>query len=147
MSTAPSDVLKAIEEDAIKERIYQSNLLDASNRAEQERALLQKTVYDMANPSPVMVSIIIIIILLAMYLIYVIFLKPCMSGEWMDHAGNTWDITHNRFTGNFRVKINGECKGSGKALDNYVRYGDLIGVWNYGNIIVFTEGWHLQRVI
>ncbi len=147
MSTAPADVLKSIEDEAIREQLYQTNLIDASIRAEKERALLQKKVYDLANPSPIFVASVVIAVLLAMYLIYVIFLKPCMSGEWLDHAGNTWDITHNRFTGNFRVRINGECKGSGKALDNYVRYGDLIGVWNYGNVIVFTEGWHLQRVV
>ncbi len=146
-SAAPDDVLKSIEADKRKQEVYQANLREAAVKAEQERALLQKKVYDVSNPSPIFVAIIVVAVILAMYIIYVVFLKPCMSGEWMDHAGNSWLITHNRFTGNFRVKINGECRGVGKTLDNYVSYGDLVGVWNYGNIIVFTEGWHLQRVL
>jgi hypothetical protein len=146
-SLAPQDVLKSIENDANKERAYQANLVQEALRAEQERALLQKKVYDLSNPSPIFMTVLVVAVVLLMYLIYVLFLKPCMSGEWMDHAGNTWQISHNRFNGNLRVRINGECRGSGKVLDNYVNYGDLIGVWNYGNVIVFTEGWHLERVI
>lgn len=145
-STAPDDVLRNIANERQQQQAYQNKLVETSIAAERERALLQKKVYDLANPSPIFVTAVVIVILLSMYLVYVIFLKPCMSGEWMDHAGNTWDIAHNRFTGNFKVRINGECQGSGKALDNYVRYGDLVGVWNYGNVIVFTEGWQLQRL-
>lgn len=146
-STAPDDVLKSIEQSKQQEATYQANLQSAAIRAEQERQLLQKKIYDSSNPSPIFVASIVLAVILAMYVIYVVFLKPCLSGEWMDHAGNSWEISHNRFTGTFRVKINGECRGVGKSLDNYISYGDLIGVWNYGDVITFTEGWHLQRVL
>ena len=146
-STAPEDVIKSIERDRQQQITYETQLKEAVIKAEREQILLQKKIYDVSNPSPIFVAAIVIVVLLVMYIIYVLFLKPCMSGEWLDHAGNEWNISHNRFTGNFRVKINGECRGSGKNLDNYVHYGDLIGVWNYHDIIYFTEGWQLQRVV
>lgn len=146
-SLAPTDVLKNIQDEEWKEKAHQENLIISSIKADKERALLQKKVYDISNPSPIFVTGIVIVILLIMYFIYVIFLKSCMSGEWSDHAGNIWYISHNKFTGNFQVKINNKNRGVGKVLDNYVRYGDLIGVWNYGNIIMFTEGWQLTRFL
>lgn len=145
-STAPDDVIKQIENDRQQQQLYESQLKEAAIRAEQERVLLQKKIYDISNPSPIFVAVLVVAILIAMYIIYVIFLKPCMSGNWMDQAGNEWNIEHNRFTGNFRVKINNECRGVGKSLDNYVQYGNLVGVWNYNDVIYFTEGWQLQRI-
>lgn len=145
-STAPDDVLKLIERDKQRQQNYETQLKEAAIQAERERALLQKKIYDTSNPSPVFVAAIVMTVLLAMYVLYVLFLKPCLSGAWMDHAGNEWDIAHNRFTGNFQVKINGESSGAGQTLDNYVRYGDLIGVWDYSNLVCFTEGWQLQRI-
>ena len=146
-STAPEDVIKSIERDRQRQLTYETQLKEAAIKAEREAQLLQKKIYDSSNPSPIFVAAIVITVLLIMYIIYVVFLKPCMSGDWLDHAGNEWTISHNRFTGNFRVKINGECRGVGKTLDNYVQYGDLVGVWNYHDIIYFTEGWQLQRVV
>ncbi len=157
-STAPADVLQAIdrdkvatlsrkEQEKIDDELYYKNLKKNAIRAEQERYLLQKKIYEIANPSPVVIASLIVAVLVSMYIVYVAFLKPCLSGEWMDHAGNTWYIEHNRFTGNFTVEINGDDSGVGKAIDNYVSYGDLVGVWNYGNVLVFTEGWQLNRVL
>ncbi len=145
-STAPEDVLKSIKQEQYDTAAYEENLKKKAIKAEKERALLQKKIYDLSNPSPLIVAGIVVGVLFFMYIVYLIFLKPCLSGQWMDHAGNEWTISHNRLTGNFCVKINGESSGSGKSLDNYVEYGDLIGVWNYRDVVYFTEGWQLHRV-
>jgi hypothetical protein len=149
-SKAPVDVLQSIElaktQEKQQEEEYYTNLKKQAIRAERERMLLQKKIYEVANPSPIFIAGLVIAVLISMYIVYVALLKPCLSGEWMDHAGNTWELNHNRFTGNFIVYINGVESGVGRSLDNYISYGDLVGVWNYGNVIVFTEGWQLNRV-
>ena len=145
-STAPADVLNNIKQSEQDKEAYYAKLQEEAKRVEQERVMLQKKVYSDANPSPIFITGLIVAVLVSMYIIYVVFLKPCMSGEWMDKAGNTWDICHNKFTGMFTVTIDGKESGLGQVIDNYVSYGDLVGVWNYGNVIAFTEGWQLNRV-
>jgi len=146
-SLAPEDVLKEIERDRDRERAYNIKLQEAAIKAEKERALLQKHIYNNANPDPHIIVAIVIAVLLALYVIYALFIKPCMSGEWADPSGNKWQIDHNNFTGNISVKINGKCAGTGSVQDNYVKYGELVGVWNYGKKIMFTKGWDLSKVL
>ena len=145
-STAPEDVLTSIKQSSQDEEAYYSKLQREANKVEQERKMLQKKIYSDANPSPIFMAGLVVAVLICMYIIYVVLLKPCVSGEWMDHDGNTWDLCQNRFTGTFTVDINDEESGMGQVIDNYVSYGDLVGVWNYGNVIAFTEGWQLNRV-
>jgi hypothetical protein len=146
-SLAPADVLKDAEESTREQERYRQRLLEDAVKAERERDLLQKTVYSIANPSPIIVTTIVVAVIAALYVIYVLFLKPCMSGEWVDPKGNIWYIEHNRFSGNFDVFMNGVYVGAGKVIDNYFRFGDLIGVWNYHNMIIFTEGWGIERLL
>ena len=145
-STAPADVLNSIKQSNQDDDAYYAKLQQEASRVEREQALLQKKVYDVANPAPLFMAGLVVAILVAMYIIYVVVLKPCLSGEWMDHSGNTWELCQNRFTGTFTVDINGEESGMGQVLDNYVSYGDLVGVWNYGSVIAFTEGWQLNKI-
>lgn len=141
-----SDVLKNLEDEKVREIQYQSRLKEVSQKAEQERQLLQKTVYDNANPNPILVTVCIISVIAILYLAYILLLKPCMSGTWIDKTGTNWDISHNKFSNKFTILIDGEYGGSGKVYDNYVQYGELVGVWNYGDHIQFTDGWGLTRL-
>jgi len=144
---SPDSILQTVAADRAKTAAYLNELQRESEKAELEREMLQKHVYENANPSPIFVVAVITAIIVCMYVVYVMFVKPCMSGLWMDVAGNEWVIKHNRFTSEFTVAINGECKGTGQTYDNYVKYGDVVGVWDYANLIATTEGWHLQRVV
>lgn len=146
-STSPADVIKNLEQDAAQSAAREQKLMEDVAKAERDRELLQKRVYEVANPSPILITCVVLGVLLMLYIIYMIFLRPCLSGEWVDPSGNIWHIAHNRMSGQFSVCLNGEPSGSGKVMDNYVQYGDLIGVWNYGRVIVFTEGWHLERLL
>jgi hypothetical protein len=145
-SLAPEDVLKKIEDEKNKNKKYEEELIQAAIRAERERQLLQKKVFANANPSPIMIAFIVVGVIAILYLVYMIFLRPCMSGEWVDLDGNVWQLSHNRVSGKFNIRINGEYAGMGKVIDNYVQIGKRVGVWNYDRVIAFVDGWQLERV-
>jgi hypothetical protein len=82
-----------------------------------------------------------------LYVIYIIFLKPSVSGTWIDSLGNEWYLNHNTFKNIFTVSINDLPSGKGVLYDNYIRYGELIGIWDYSNTILFTNGITLERLL
>ncbi len=145
VSLAPGDVLNATKENEDAERIKQIVLAEKSNKLEEERKLLQKYVYDSANPSPVIIAGIVLSAVIIIYVIYLIFIKPCLTGDWSDVYGNIWCINHNIITGSLLVE-NGK-KINGKVSDNFVEIGELTGVWNYGNTIIFIDGPTLERIL
>lgn len=146
LSTAGPDVLASIERDMAAKRSRDARIAEASKEGEEAKKLLQKTVYDNANPSPVTMALIVIAVVTILYILYVLFMKPCLDGEWRDDLNNVLEIDHNRFSGEFKVWLNGEFAGIGRVEGNYVQFGDLNGLWNCRNRIMFTEGWEIRRV-
>jgi hypothetical protein len=147
IDTSPEAQLRAVRESESAELSRQQQLLERSEKAEQERKIIQKTVYDVSNPSPLAITCVVIGMLLVMYIIYLMFLKPCMSGEWVDNIGNTWNINHDKLRNVFDVTVNGKSSGVGIVYDNYIKYGKLIGAWDYSDRVVFTDGIILERVL
>lgn len=144
---SPADIIKSVEldkQDVVKRAMQ---VQEASRRAEEERNQLYKYLHSNANPSPITLGISIALLLVSMYVIYCLFAKPNASGEWRDSLGGEWMITHGAFSSDAKVRINGKCGGVIKIIDNFVRYGNLVGVWDYNNEIVFTEGITLNRVV
>jgi len=141
------DVIAAIQKEDSMDRSREIKLQEASIKAEQERQILQKHIYDNANPSPLLITTIGLGVILTMWIIYMLYLKPDASGEWLDDMNNQYILTHNRITGNVRVRLNGKCKGFAKLIDNYFRYGELIGVWDYSDSIMFVNGIELTRIL
>ncbi len=148
VSLAPGDVMKSVEAEQEAERIKKIVIAEKSDKLEEERNLLQKYVYDSANPSPVIIAAIVIVSLALIYIIYLIFIKPCLTGEWVDIHGNTWDINHNIITGCLDVyDVNQGKKIEGKVSDNFIEIANMTGVWNYGNTIIFIDGPTYERVL
>jgi hypothetical protein len=146
-SLAPQDVLKNVERQISDSKERERIIMEKSRQAEREKNLLQKIVYDNANPSPVFVVCVAFGVIVALYVIYLLFLKPSACGEWRDASGNKWELNHNLLSGRIKVRINDFCAGAGQITDNFVRYGDLVGVWDYANEIAFTEGWSIYRLL
>lgn len=141
-----AEQMAIIERERETEKARQIALLENAAKAEAERKLLQKTVYESSNPSPIFITSMVIGTLLIMYIVYIMFLKPCMSGIWIDNAGNQWYIDHSVFKNIFTVHIDDNYGGTGYIYDNYLRFGDLVGVWNYSDQIFFTDGFELNRL-
>jgi hypothetical protein len=107
--------------------------------------LLQRTINDNANPSPVYVSLAVACVLISMWLIYILFLKPNASGEWRDDKGNQWILDHGRF-GGIMITVNKKNTYHCEIVDNMFKCGGVIGIWNYRDIILFVGGGNLTRV-
>lgn len=146
-SLLPRDVLQAVQQSEVEERSREIKLQEASRKGERERQILQKHIYDNANPDPLLIVTIGLGVILTMWILYMLYLKPDSSGEWRDDMNNQYILTHNRFTGNVKLRFNGKCGGYAKLVDNYFRYGDLIGVWDYADTIVFVNGMELNRLL
>lgn len=146
LSSAPSDIILDAEADKRSE-VHRRQLLEIEGiKAEEARKLLQKNIYDNSNPSPLFMAIIVLTVLFCLYFVYILFIKPSMTGEWTDISGNIWYIVHNKLTGTLEIEINGYPKGEGQIIGNLVEYGELTGIWNNANTVVFTEGWSLERI-
>lgn len=146
-SLTPRDVIANIQQEEVTERSREIKLQEAAKKAEREQQILQKHIYDNANPPALLIVTIGLGIVLTMWIIYMVYLKPNASGEWRDDMNNEYVLTHNRFTGNVRVRMNGKCKGFAKLIDNYFRFGELIGVWDYADNITFINGMQLMRFL
>mgnify|MGYP000886403568 CR=1 FL=1 len=141
------DAMAIMERNAAEARDREIKLQEAAQKAERDRQLLQKHIYDNANPPPLLIVTIGLGVLLTMWILYMLYLKPDASGEWIDDMNNKFIFTHNKFTGNVKVRVNGKCGGYAKLIDNYFRYGELIGVWDYADNISCLNGMQLTRFL
>ncbi len=151
---APSDVLREAQNELAQQKQRNARLLEQSERLEIERDLLQKKVYQNANPNPVLIIALVLVTWFVIYVLYVIFIKPTLSGEWVDNKGNVWNIRHKKFSGEIfldLVEIKNHNKPAikhvtGVVIDNFVYYAGVVGVWDYKNKILLVGGGDLQRI-
>lgn len=134
-----------------------SRRASVAKKTKEEADSLQQFVYNNANPNPVVVAFSIIGIIAGLWFLHILFLKPSISGKWSDSDDCIWDIHHNKFTNNISVKrvVRGTGKlsnakftetGCGVVMDNLFKYKNIIGVWNYSDVILFVDGGGLQRI-
>ncbi len=140
----------------IEQYVKEENIKKAALEAERERTkkaaeYLTMRINGLANPSPIVVTAAVCGVLLVLWVAYRIFLKPNATGEWYDKDGNKIIISHNTLTGK-------AVDGNGKSInitDNLVKIGadtDItgviirIGVWDYENLILFTDGTSISRL-
>lgn len=143
----PSQIVNSDQNYDRNNKLLQNAIKQENDRINKETTVLEKVIYDISNPSPIIITLCVLGVLLIVYIINILFIKPNLSGIWVDYSGNLWKLNYSKLTGKFQVFINGACYGSGMVIENYVHYGDLIGVWNYENNIYFMNGEKLQKII
>lgn len=123
---------------------------DVAQKTKATADVLQSYIYQNANPNPAVVVIAVLIVLLGMWVIYVALIKPSLRGSWRDVDGSMWKIHHNMFSGTLTVKHKHKdgriVAGYGDVNDNLFRFDNYMGVWNYGDIVLFVGGGGMQRV-
>lgn len=105
----------------------------------------QEVIYDVANPSPIILGLVILCLFLVIYLLYTIMIKPNLSGVWTTKRGDRMQIRHGKFS-NVLVIVSKGKPIHGSVKDNLVRIGNLIGIWNYSDVILFANGGSLTRI-
>lgn len=138
---AKQAVIQAAEEKAREEK-----LLIESDRLDKDALYLQKYIHNNANPSPVMIAVCIVAIILVLWLIIGVGLRPNATGEWYDSSGHQWLIDHSCWSGRASAFVNNERSINIDIVDNMVKIGPKIGVWNYRDTIIFVGGGKLERV-
>jgi hypothetical protein len=146
-SSAPGDVLKAITEEKTLNDARTVKIQQASAQLEKERDLLQKHIHDNANPNPIIIVTLMVVILLFLWLMHILFMKPKICGVWRDISGNRIRIKKNILSNIATVHVNSKYSGYLIVLDNFIKYGDLVGVWDYSNTILFMDGIEWLRPI
>lgn len=108
--------------------------------------ILQNILTKSANPSPIYIVLLTIFVLVILWMLHYIFIKPKLTGEWYPDAGNdVWHLKHKFMSNEVSVKINEKDKGHLKAIDNLIMYNNILGIWNYENTVIFTNGLILTR--
>ena len=107
---------------------------------------LARIVQNNANPNPSVIAGSILIVVGVMYLVYVYWFKPNASGEWYDDTNTQWIIKHDVWSDNISLVINGIPNNYGVMVDNMFKYDNVIGVWNYHDVILLVDGGNLTRV-
>lgn len=142
---ASHDAIMEIEQDHKKDTLRQEKLYRAKQKGMEEARFLQESIYKVSNPSPVLVSLLVLSVLLLVWLLYIALISPDASGIWLDEKGNTWVVSH-AWMGDSLVSINNLRTEKILINDNLVKCGPLIGIWDYGNNIAFLSGGGLTRV-
>lgn len=120
-------------------------ILEEAEKTKKEAELLQHYVHLSANPHPIVIALIIFGVFVGLWLLNIIFLKPSVSGEWLNTTGQIWRLSHNKFTGDVCVKTD-TSSGTGEISDNLFMYNGIIGIWNYSDVILFVDGGGMQRI-
>ena len=145
--TPPNQVIREINDSVAQRNLENSVIQQASDRNDERAQILQKHIYDLAHPNPVIVALCIIGFLVMLWIFYLIFIKPNMSGEWYDAKGDCIVVSHNLLTNSVLVKRKTDKTAiEALVLDNLFKMNDHVGVWDYNNSIVFIDGPTLTRV-
>lgn len=140
-SLAPDDIARKIKQEEADEALRIQQLKEAASRAEQEQQLLQKYVTKSAHPSPLVVLICAGILIAVVWLVYMYYIKPNISGYWISNDSNIYCIKHDPIQSS--ATINGHKM---TIIDNYLKYQDVIGVWDYSNQIRWLNGQTFNRL-
>lgn len=137
---------KIAAEGVAAKRSQENEIKIASDLGDERASLLQKTIYRLSNPNPIYIAIIVVSVILIIWLSYRYILKPNASGYWYDSNMRQHYICHPKFSNTVDI-ISNNIKHKGVIVDNMVKIGDNVGIWDYTNIIVFVGGDTLTRVI
>jgi hypothetical protein len=145
-NTEPTNITEGLEKEnslaALTKRIEE---IAAENK--KRAKTLQAIVNDNANPHPAHVALIFALVLAVIWLIYIIFVKPNISGVWIDTKGNKWIIDHSFSSVDVKLITNGKTiKGKAKITDNIFKFKEYTGIWNYNDIVIFIGGGGMERV-
>lgn len=120
--------------------------LDAAvaKKTAEQTVVMQSHIYANANMQPMNVVLICICIVILLWLIHMLY-KPNASGLWVAVNGKQYIIKHNRWL-NTIVCVGSDITLYGSISGNLVIIADETAIWNYGDVILFTNGTSLQRL-
>jgi hypothetical protein len=135
---------KIVEQVRREEQYKKQRTEEDTIKLEQADSLVRRIVYDNSNPNPVLIAGIFAGMMIVVWLIYVMMIKPNASGEWHDDKGNRWDLDHCRM-GGITALVGGESVNC-TLSDNMFKCGNMMGIWNYSDVIILVGGGNLTRV-
>lgn len=148
-TTSGADVAQIVDKDNLLKQNYETEVKRVSDETEQKANTIKKIVNRVANPHPLTISLAIIVVLVSMYLIYILFIRPCLDGNWIDTSGVEYSLRHDKLSGRVDMtaykhhrEIN---KSKGEIIDNYIVLAGVPGVWDYADNIILFNGVEMKR--
>lgn len=114
-------------------------------KLEQDTRMMRNIVNENANPHPVLIAVLIAGVLLSAWFLYLLLVAPDASGLWVDDLGGRWHFEHDVF-GKLTTTYNGHLVPSSMS-DNMFKSRNLLGIWNYSNVIILVDGGNLSRIV
>lgn len=145
--TDPQAAKRSANEAELKKQEYEQKIKDMSIEMDKNAACLARIIQKNANPNPSVVVGSVIVVVGILYLIYIFGFKPNASGEWYDDQNTQWIIEHDVWSDQTSLVVNRKRAGRGVITDNMFKFNNIIGVWNYHDVILLVGGGSLTRVI
>lgn len=145
MSTSlPGEIIDNLEKDKTKR---EEQLKQTENKLEKDSLVIEKIIYNSANPSPVVVALVILLIIVVVWLLYVFLLKPNMSGRWIINDKIIVGVEHCKWSNNIYImNSRGVQIDQGKLVGNILRLPKLIGLWDGDDLVMFPDYGAMKRI-
>lgn len=147
--TSGADVAKEVDKYVATEKIRAVERENVDKDTTQKAEVIKKIVHDNANPHPALICLGVLIVVLVMYICYLIWIRPCASGQWVDESGVEYNLTHNKLDGRLNGTLYRRQRKvdtmNGEIVDNYVVLGNVPGVWDYADNIMLFNGTMIKR--
>lgn len=92
-------LLTELDRSQIEDDMRAAQLQSQMKQADTEAQLLQRHIELNSNPSPMLIIGLVIMVLFVLLILYQLYMKPNMSGIWVDRIGRKRQIYHNTLTG------------------------------------------------
>jgi hypothetical protein len=151
-SANPIDINDDLNKDLTRKNNEDAKIAKASAEGDAEAEYLQKFINDNANPNPVVLIGLIFTSMILIYIIYYLFLRGSMNGEWYTDKGDKWYIHQNMLTNSLCVSSDKKYKGTagvklyGSVKSNYVEFSGHYGIWNGYDRLFLLDGTVMTKV-
>ena len=141
---SPIDSLRDIQKEEAYRQKREQDIKDEAIKNRLEAELLQSYINDNSNPNPIIITVIVVLVLLCIYILYKLYISPCLSGIWInDDNSITLDISHNVLLN--RLYINNKQV---VLSNNIIIQGDDLFLWDYkDNLLVWNKNMSFKRLI
>ena len=144
-----ADLLKFLDQEQAINVAREGEYRRVDKETQAKANIIRKVVEKSANPSPIILAVAVLIVLVGAYVLYMMYVKPCASGRWVDDSGVEYELEHNKLDGKINLTVYKKQREvdqmAGKIIDNYITVASVPGVWDYADNIMLFNGTMMKR--
>ncbi len=142
--SAPNEALADAQGSIAAQEKFNERVEDAKAANASFAATIQNSIFKNANPSPVLISVLVLLVVIVLWLLHRYF-SPSIWGIWYDSSGEKYVIRKNE---DAKVHIAGAKKTYiGTLSANVLDLEGGLGLWNGSNRILLPDNTMLTKQV